>query len=89
VSSFEFTDEDGDKLTARPMLGHPAILLKTSPNGAVIPPDRLEEVIAGMRDMARQTGARRACPAFVGDTDLCQRCGDARRWHRATEGTGA
>jgi len=42
-----------------------------------------------LRDMARQTGARRACPAFVGDTDLCQRCGDARRWHRATEGTGA
>lgn len=73
MSSFEYTDEDGDHLTCRPMLGIPAILLRTDPNGVVIPLTRLEEIIAGQRDMARQAG--RAAPS-VAPCSVPDRCED-------------
>ncbi|MFJ3173770.1 hypothetical protein ACIPJK_23725 [Streptomyces roseus] len=61
MSHFEYTDEDGDKLTCRPLYGGvPFILLKTGPNGCAVSLDRVEEVVAGTRDMARQTGGQPA-----------------------------
>nr|WSX48866.1 hypothetical protein OG409_07850 [Streptomyces sp. NBC_00974] len=59
MSSFEFTDEDDDKVTCRPMHGGvPYILLKTDPNGCAVSLARVEEVVAGIRDMARQAGGQ-------------------------------
>ncbi|MER6515133.1 hypothetical protein [Nonomuraea sp. NPDC001636] len=51
--TFEYPDSDGETFHASPLPGVPAILLRTSPNGAAVPADRVEEVVAGIRDTAR------------------------------------
>ncbi|WP_369778861.1 hypothetical protein [Streptomyces sp. R33] len=56
MSHFEYRDEDGGHFTAKPLPGVPYILLTTDPDGCAVSLDRLEEVIAGQRDMARQAG---------------------------------
>ncbi|MEU2236136.1 hypothetical protein [Streptomyces vietnamensis] len=53
--AFEYRDEDGDDLIVRPMRGIPAIMILTGTNGIAIDLDRVEEVVAGIRDAARQT----------------------------------
>lgn len=58
MSHFEYRDEDGGHFTAQPLPGVPYVLLKTDPEGCAVPLDRLEEAIAGLRDMARQTGGQ-------------------------------
>lgn len=59
MSTFEFRDEDGERLTVTPMLGVPGVIfLRTDPDGVAIPLDRVEEVVAGLRDMARQAGGQ-------------------------------
>ncbi|MFB6809443.1 hypothetical protein [Streptomyces sp. NPDC056387] len=61
TSHFEYTDPDGVRLVVKPLPGVPCILLAVHPEDVVIPVDRLEEVIAGQRDMGRQAGG---VPAF-------------------------
>ncbi|MFD6968343.1 hypothetical protein [Streptomyces sp. NPDC059949] len=59
TNRFEYTDEDGGRFVAQPLPGVPYVLLAcATPEGAAVPLDRLEEVIAGLRDMARQTGGQ-------------------------------
>jgi hypothetical protein len=64
---FEYTDHDGDRLivTTTTRFGSPAVSLRaTRPDvpeagaGVHVPLDRVEEVIAGIRDAARQSGAQ-------------------------------
>ncbi|MEU6168058.1 hypothetical protein [Streptomyces tanashiensis] len=51
--AFEYRNPtNGDRLTAVPL--DDDVWLKTSAKGALVPPDRVEEVIAGIRDAARQ-----------------------------------
>jgi hypothetical protein len=63
MNRFEYIDPDGDRLRAEPFPGRPAILLILGTQGEDdvaslrIPTAHLEEVIAGLRDMARQAGA--------------------------------
>lgn len=66
MSSFEFTDEYGQRLTITPVAPEqpddaPALWFKTTDGGwggtsVKVPLDKLEEAIAGQRDMARQAG---------------------------------
>ena len=65
--TFHFTDRDGDTLSARPLTAGgpgPAVsLIVTRGNGpqsagVFIPLDRVEEVVSGLRDMARQAAAQ-------------------------------
>ncbi|MFJ7070156.1 hypothetical protein [Streptomyces sp. NPDC101115] len=58
--AFEYRDEDGDDLIVRPMRGVPAVLLLTGTNGIAVDLDRVEEVVAGIRDAARQAGGQPA-----------------------------
>ena len=58
--TFEYRDEDGDDLIARPMRGIPAVLILTGTNGIAVDLDRVEEVIAGIRDTARTADELRA-----------------------------
>jgi hypothetical protein len=73
MSSFEFTDEDGGRFAVKPLPGVPYVLLMTDPEGAAVPLDRVEEVVAGLRDMARQAGGAAPQPLTVhiemGNTD--------------------
>lgn len=60
--TFRFTDTDGDELTVAPTTryGRPAIRLRNKRGdgkGAAavdVPVDRVEELVAGIRDQARQ-----------------------------------
>lgn len=74
--TFEYRDEDGETLDVRPMIGIPAILLRTSPDGAAVPASRVEEVVAGIRDAARQTTGQ-------ADTEAtpCDDCEHPRKLH--------
>lgn len=64
--SYHFTDPDGDELIAEPTIryGRPAIALcnTRADNGEAvavhIPVDQVEELIAGIRDTARQSAAQ-------------------------------
>lgn len=66
--TFCYTDPDGDRLHVTPTtrFGKPAISLRNAradiPKGAAvhIPLDRVEEVIAGIRDAARQAASEAA-----------------------------
>lgn len=79
TNRFEYTDPDGDRLRVEPFPGKPAILLILGTQGEDdvaslrIPTAHLEEVIAGLRDMARQAAGRPApCPCscgYPGDED--------------------
>lgn len=60
--TFEYRDEDGDDLIARPMRGIPAVLILTGTNGIAVDLDRVEEVVAGIRDAARTAAGRPAGP---------------------------
>lgn len=57
--TYQYSDIDGDGITVRPA---PAtvggVFIKTDPDGCYIDPDRLEELVAGIRDTARQAARR-------------------------------
>ncbi|MFD8577188.1 hypothetical protein ACFV1H_17885 [Streptomyces virginiae] len=57
MSRFEYRDASGDKLVALPAKDGILIEAECAP---FIPLDRIEEVIAGLRDMARQAGGQPA-----------------------------
>lgn len=71
MNRFEFTDPDGDRLVAEPARRDddiPAValmVLNGTAGGATlhVPLAHLEEVVAGLRDMARQTGGQPPVPA--------------------------
>lgn len=55
-------DRDNDLLTVtvgRDSDGQPAVHIATTPDGVNIPPDRVEELIAGIRDTARQAATKK------------------------------
>jgi hypothetical protein len=55
--TFHYRDADNDLLVASPGLdldGQPVLHFATTPGGVDIPLDRLEELVAGLRDTARQ-----------------------------------
>lgn len=58
TTAFEYCDEDGDDLIVRPMRGIPAVLILTGTNGIAVDLDRVEEVVAGIRDAARQAAGQ-------------------------------
>ncbi|MFJ8016202.1 hypothetical protein [Streptomyces sp. NPDC096339] len=62
MSSFEYTDGDGGRLAVKPLPGVPYILVMTDIPGSAIPVTRVEEVVAGLRDMACQTGGTAPAP---------------------------
>ncbi|MFD4740583.1 hypothetical protein ACFWNQ_24945 [Streptomyces virginiae] len=55
MNRFEFTDVSGDKLTVLPAKGGILIEAENAPH---VPLDQVEAVVAGIRDMARQTGGQ-------------------------------
>lgn len=64
--TFQFTDTDGDELAVGPTVryGRPAISLRNTRGdgqGAAavdVPVDRVEELVAGIRDQARQAALK-------------------------------
>ena len=57
--TYTFTDEDGEPITVRRgHFGPPVVVIKTTENGCFIPLDKLEELVAGLRDTARQAARR-------------------------------
>ncbi|MFG2900948.1 hypothetical protein ACGFZH_28165 [Streptomyces zaomyceticus] len=55
--TFEYRNPTtGDRLAAVELDGD--VWLKTTPKGCLVPPDRVEEVVAGIRDAARTAAAR-------------------------------
>ena len=55
--TFHYRDPDGDWITLTPMREAGRVAIDTSPNGCSIGLDRLEELVAGLRDTARQAAA--------------------------------
>ena len=55
TNRFEYREQHGDKITILPAKG--GILIEAD-NAPWIPLDQVEEVIAGIRDMARQAGGQ-------------------------------
>ncbi|MDV5145896.1 hypothetical protein R1T08_17190 [Streptomyces sp. SBC-4] len=91
---FEYTDPDGDRLTALPITHcgqhGPAVslILRRAETGVsvgqFIPADRVEEVIAGIRDTARTASGQPTCPGRT----LTPLEHD-RAWHAIEGATGA
>jgi hypothetical protein len=55
-----YTDEDGEPITVRRAHGGlPVVVIKTTDSGCYIPLDKVEELIAGIRDAARQAAGLR------------------------------
>ena len=54
--TYHHRDPDNDLLTVSPNTrnGHPTLLIATTPAGVDIPLDHIEELVAGIRDTARQ-----------------------------------
>lgn len=77
MSKFQYTDADGGRLAIKPLPGVPYILLMTDLEGSAVPVDRVEEVVAGLRDMTRQAGGQVLKPCVCGAPT------DARTVHRA------
>ena len=73
---FEYRDEDGDDLIARPMRGIPAVMILTGTNGIAVDLDRVEEVVAGIRDAARQAAGQPAAAVDSYDARLTARMSD-------------
>jgi hypothetical protein len=78
---FEYTDWSGDKLTVLPAKGG---ILVEAENAPHVPLDRIEEVVAGLRDMARQAGG--AAPERCANPNCAGSCPGC---YRAAEGAGA
>ncbi|PZT70160.1 hypothetical protein DN402_31570 [Streptomyces sp. SW4] len=57
--TYHHRDHDGDLLTisASSDNGHPVLLFAATPAGVNVPLDRIEELVAGIRDTARQAAA--------------------------------
>ncbi|MFE1550601.1 hypothetical protein [Streptomyces sp. NPDC058718] len=84
--TFEYRDHDGDSLTVAPMIdsGERIVGRAVETAGGLcamhIPLDHVEEVVAGIRDTARQAGAEPTRPAGCRTTqhcathDFCHRC---------------
>ncbi|MFI8448210.1 hypothetical protein [Streptomyces erythrochromogenes] len=93
MSRFEYTDPDGDRLIFEPDVtedGRPALLVTINLSGdeaAVhVMPDRVEEVIAGLRDMARQAGGAAPAPSAPLDmADVYRKLADEQEATAATD----
>ncbi|CAL9349599.1 hypothetical protein SUDANB1_00433 [Streptomyces sp. enrichment culture] len=75
--TFRYRDRDNDLLTASPGQdrdGRPVLLLATTPDGVDIPLDRLEELVAGLRDTARQAAAGGPPPQHLGNGANAEDC---------------
>ena len=75
--TFEYRDHDGDFIEVSIPFDLPYIALRTSDRGCYVHPDRVEEVVAGIRDAAR-TAARQT----TGQADTAVTCAHCK-------GTGA
>jgi len=75
--TFEYRDGDGETVIAQPLPEFPAIILRTSPNGAAIPAARVEELIAGIRDITRQAAGQPG--PFLATP--CAACTHPYNWH--------
>lgn len=64
TNRFEYTAPDGRYLRAADR-EESGVWVATSEFGCLIPLDRVEEVVAGLRDMARQTGGQAEQPLTV------------------------
>jgi hypothetical protein len=61
--TYRYTDPDGDPITVNAAdVAGPVIFLKTTENGCYIPLARVEELVAGIRDTARQAAQPTAQP---------------------------
>ncbi|MGW2203398.1 hypothetical protein [Streptomyces sp. NPDC001774] len=94
--TFEYRDEDGDELFVDRAVLIPAIFIRTPPNGCVVPSGRVEEVVAGIRDAARQAAGQaptterpcgsRSLPISTGEVVACVLdAGHAMQCQSATE----
>lgn len=91
MSSFEFTDEFGQRLRIAPVEREqpdeaPALWFETTDGGfrgtaVKVPLGKLEEAIAGQRDMARQAGGQPAPSAVVCLSTPCDACEHTLNWH--------
>ncbi|MET9728465.1 hypothetical protein [Streptomyces zaomyceticus] len=68
--AFEYRNPtNGDRLAAIELDGD--VWLKTTSKGCLVPPDRVEEVVAGIRDAARTASGQQPECAPCGDTGAC------------------
>lgn len=89
--TFEYRDTDRDILTAQPDIDDdrkPVVYIETPSNGVYVPLDRVEEVVAGIRDAARQASG---LPPTVEATRAvlatpCAYCGHTYNWHTILDG---
>ena len=58
--TYRYTDPDGDPIEVMPAPVGAFIAIRTTDNGCYIPLDRVEELVAGIRDTARQAAATEA-----------------------------
>ncbi|MYV77752.1 hypothetical protein GT352_28040 [Streptomyces sp. SID1046] len=65
MNRFEYTDSSGDKLAVLPARNG---ILVEAENAPHVPLDHVEELVAGIRDMARQAGG--AAPATSAPVDM-------------------
>lgn len=74
--TYHHRDHDNDLLTASPGHNHdgqPTVLIATTPDGVDIPLDRIEDLVAGIRDTARQAAAG-PNPQHIGNKANAEDC---------------
>ncbi|MGW1938992.1 hypothetical protein [Streptomyces goshikiensis] len=73
MNRFEYRDASGDRLIVLPAKGGILIEAEHAPH---VPLDQVEEVVAGIRDMARQAGGQptRDCPACEAGIEHTEHC---------------
>ncbi|MFE0647454.1 hypothetical protein ACFVZH_02535 [Streptomyces sp. NPDC059534] len=64
---------NGDRIAAVPL--DDDVWLKTTAKGCLVPPDRVEELVAGIRDAARTDAARQTPAAPAAKPVPCGQCG--------------
>ncbi|MFF9910644.1 hypothetical protein [Streptomyces sp. NPDC013457] len=75
--TFEYRDHDGDFVEVSVPVDLPFIAIRTGDRGCYIDPDRVEEVVAGIRDAARQAARQKLPTMAYGDGKgrvYCQSC---------------
>ncbi|MGW9058876.1 hypothetical protein [Streptomyces sp. NPDC055733] len=84
--TYHHRDRDGDLLTATPghdRDGQPTVLIATTSDGVDIPLDRIEELVAGIREAARQAAVAHATATWrvpCSSVTLCQQPHPAHDW---------
>ncbi|MFE0651373.1 hypothetical protein ACFVZH_22570 [Streptomyces sp. NPDC059534] len=77
--SFEYRDDTGARLTVA--TSSTGISIWTQPEDVVVPQSRVEEVVSGIRDAARQAPASAAKPVTVPLNTPCATCQHPYNWH--------